>query len=656
MSVRAASAADGAVDPYARVFELLERLALERRPDGRPCLVAIDGINAAGKTTFAAAFAAHLVALGLTAHVVHVDDFHHPRRYRYATGHNGRAFYERYIDFDRLVADVLQPLRREGRLGATLQLLDVPSDELTLVKTFHIEPDSIVLVEGIFVLRRDLRSVFDLRVYLDTSFSISIARGRRRWTHLPGAEVERRFRRKYLPGQTLYLKHHRPRAAADVIIDNEVPTRPAIVKAPASEVAAPPSAARAAVTTCDVVFVGGGFRTTTFLAAIPELLAHDVAVVERRGALGAGAFHDYATTSSSVGSRFLRLVRRPGRFESAFDDPELAAIAAAEAPVDLLALGRALSRLGEILEAELGEERTFLRSQVVEVEASSARPASFRVRLDSGEEIRARACVMATGRRERPHPALLAWREKMWLSCEVISDRRREELMRALRAASGGLIAVLGGSHSAFSALGTLLRATESLVREDVAYELPRIVIAHRSPVRLCYDSVDQARREQVAERELPFDEAAHVCPATGIVFRDSGLRHEARALFCAAWEGTFANVSLDAVASIDECNPLLREAALVVQALGYAGVAPPLVIDGRRYWDGAAPPGVVTDTDGRVLLRGEAAAVDLYALRVEPTPRALRDNANYASDLYARLGERLLDLLDRSPARMAAS
>lgn len=216
-----------ATDYDALTLELAQ-LIESRRVQGSPYVVGIDGINAAGKTTFATAFAEQLVAGGSDAHVVHVDDFHHPREFRYRSGHDGEAFLSRYIDFDRLVTDVLAPLRETRHLDVRLGLIDVYAHDAPLTRVFSLGPDSIVLVEGIFLLQAAMRQYFDLTIFLDISFTTSISRGRDRWRHLEPDETERRFRTKYLPGQELYMARHRPQAAADLVIDNEDPRRPRI--------------------------------------------------------------------------------------------------------------------------------------------------------------------------------------------------------------------------------------------------------------------------------------------------------------------------------------------------------------------------------------------------------------------------------------------
>ena len=93
------------------------------------------------------------------------------------------------------------------------------------------EPNSILLLDGVFLQRAELRTYFDFSIFLRADFSVTMARAEHRDLELLGSveEVRRRYRERYGPGQELYLSSANPEQWASVVIDNNDPVRPAIV-------------------------------------------------------------------------------------------------------------------------------------------------------------------------------------------------------------------------------------------------------------------------------------------------------------------------------------------------------------------------------------------------------------------------------------------
>jgi hypothetical protein len=388
----------------------------------------------------------------------------------------------------------------------------------------------------------------------------------------------------------------------------------------------------------DLVLVGGGYRTTTLLASAPDLLERRTSVVEADRSLGAGGFSRYAITSTSVGSRFFKEVDRD-RFGSVLADPVVTRVADARNPVPMPDLAAALDRLGQAVTESLGE-RLILGRRVLAVDVRSHGP-GVTLTFADGTIIRSGVAVLATGRTEREHPALRPFRDRTWLSGAVISREGRARLEATLAAADGGEVVIAGCSHSAMSALGVMLEARSSLRGRIARYRGPAVTLLRRSPTRLMYDSVEAARAGQIPAREQLLESDADVCPDSGIVFRDSGLRHEARQLFCDLWAGRVEGARVRDVDDLDRAEPLLDRAKLVVQALGYHGAAPDIRLDGRLVRPTDSPERLVADEDGAAVLAGRPHQA-LSVLRVEPTPPELRDHAVYGARLYARLAGRL--------------
>ena len=82
---------------------------------GRPVLVGIDGMDGAGKTTFADELAAELLREGRSVVRIGVDGFHRPRDERYRRGrHSPEGFWADSYDYDALRTQVLEPFAPGG--------------------------------------------------------------------------------------------------------------------------------------------------------------------------------------------------------------------------------------------------------------------------------------------------------------------------------------------------------------------------------------------------------------------------------------------------------------------------------------------------------------------------------------------------------------
>jgi uridine kinase len=171
----------------------------------RPVLVAVDGIDGSGKSRFADALARECTADGLSVAVVRVDDFRRPQALEdVGAEQEAEAYYERYYDFAAVDAH-LDALVAAGRT-------------------------SVIILEGVFVLRVR-RAVGACLVVLEVAAEVAFERLRARDAARgrPPEEVDRRIRRRYLPGQARYRAELDPAGRADLLIDNGDWSRPAVL-------------------------------------------------------------------------------------------------------------------------------------------------------------------------------------------------------------------------------------------------------------------------------------------------------------------------------------------------------------------------------------------------------------------------------------------
>lgn len=161
-----------------------------------------------------------------------VDSFHRPRKERYRRGRESpEGYYFDSFDLDQLRQVLLEPLGPGGNRLFRVAVFNVRTNEPVSEAMQRARDDSILLLEGIFLLRPELQRYWDFSIYVWASPKERLARSLVRDLEPGGSarELERLYWSRYLPGQQLYANSLRPHAIADVFIDNEVPVVPRLV-------------------------------------------------------------------------------------------------------------------------------------------------------------------------------------------------------------------------------------------------------------------------------------------------------------------------------------------------------------------------------------------------------------------------------------------
>jgi uridine kinase len=136
--------------------------------------VAVDGVTASGKTTFAD----RLAELVADATRITIDDFHRPTQARY---------YPDSFDFEAFRTAVLA----------------APTP---------------VIADGVFLLHPGLRDLWNLTVFLRCDREIARKRGIARDSSWMDNAAER-YATRYFPGETHYLDEVDPESIADLVFD-----------------------------------------------------------------------------------------------------------------------------------------------------------------------------------------------------------------------------------------------------------------------------------------------------------------------------------------------------------------------------------------------------------------------------------------------------
>jgi uridine kinase len=212
------------------VIDHVARHLAETRP-GHPLRVAVDGVTAAGKTTFAAELCAAVAASERPALHLSMDGYHHRRAHRHRQGRESAVgYYEDAYDFDSFARLVLRPLGPGGDRRYRPSILDLATDEPVDDDPIQAHPFSVLVVDGTFLQRDQLATLWDVRIFLDTSVAVALTRAMDRDVELFGGTEETRhaYESRYHAACRRYLAEYAPADRADIVIENDDLSRPVL--------------------------------------------------------------------------------------------------------------------------------------------------------------------------------------------------------------------------------------------------------------------------------------------------------------------------------------------------------------------------------------------------------------------------------------------
>ncbi|GAB6421309.1 uridine kinase [Bacillus luti] len=197
-----------------------------------PTRVGVSGITASGKTTFANELAEEVKKRGVPVTRASIDDFHNPRVIRYTQGkESARGYYEDAHDYTAFKERLLIPLGLAGNLHyETIShnlITDIPVQNEPLVAP----PNMVLIVDGTFLLKKDIEHLFDYKIFVDTDFEIARKRGAKRETEAFGSyeKAEKMFLNRYHAACKMYIDEHNPKECADVIFQNSDLGNPGVI-------------------------------------------------------------------------------------------------------------------------------------------------------------------------------------------------------------------------------------------------------------------------------------------------------------------------------------------------------------------------------------------------------------------------------------------
>ncbi len=197
---------------------------LERQraaPAKQSLLVALSGIDGAGKGYLGGHLVAALRGCGLNAVLITIDPWLNLPAEPFSSARPAEHFYANAIRFEEMFEKLVLPLKLNRSVHIEADVAEETATEFRR-HTYEFNNVDVIVLEGIYLLRRDLRRQYDLSLWIECSFETALERALRRAQEgLPPAETVRAYQTIYFPAQLIHFALDEPWAAADLVIPND---------------------------------------------------------------------------------------------------------------------------------------------------------------------------------------------------------------------------------------------------------------------------------------------------------------------------------------------------------------------------------------------------------------------------------------------------
>jgi len=185
-------------------------------------VLGIDGLGGAGKTTVAERIQLEFVDSVL----LHIDDFIHPKSIRYAEGlEPWKAYYFEQWRYSYLIGEILEPIRKGKPVHKKIEVYNKINDSYD-EKWIDLPVGGMLLIEGVFLQRAELRDYFDHVIFIDIDKEIRLQRVLERDSYIGSQqEILNKYNDRYFPAEEEYIRENNPVILADFVINGTSQTK-----------------------------------------------------------------------------------------------------------------------------------------------------------------------------------------------------------------------------------------------------------------------------------------------------------------------------------------------------------------------------------------------------------------------------------------------
>jgi uridine kinase len=158
---------------------------------------------------------------GFTVAVINADGWLRLPHERFSATGPAEHFYTHAFRFEDMFAKLVVPLRERRRVSVEA---DFAEETANAYRKMHYEFSDIdiILLEGIYLLKRTYQHHHDISIWIDCSFGTALKRAvGRAQEGLTAEETVRAYKDIYFPAQELHFLRDAPREAASLILEND---------------------------------------------------------------------------------------------------------------------------------------------------------------------------------------------------------------------------------------------------------------------------------------------------------------------------------------------------------------------------------------------------------------------------------------------------
>ena len=206
-------------DSSSSIFEEVTSREIER--GGAAILVGISGIDGSGKGYVTRQFVSRLESAGVRAAAINVDGWLNLPAVRFRRKRPAERFYEKALRLDEMFEKLVLPLKRRRSIRIVADFTEETAASFR-PQVYEYHDVEVIVLEGIYLFKREYREYFDLRLWIDCSFETALARAvARAQEGLSPEETVSAYRTIYFPAQAIHFERDDPRAAAHLVLTND---------------------------------------------------------------------------------------------------------------------------------------------------------------------------------------------------------------------------------------------------------------------------------------------------------------------------------------------------------------------------------------------------------------------------------------------------